>query len=262
MAALLVACAGAVPVAEPLPDMVPLPEGMVEVPFMVLLPAEGEAVVAEMEPLLTWGLGGEMEAPSNLEAVVRNASRVLPVSLLFNALAWGTFCVYVGGSIGRVENGKVRMKGKRCPSIHLEVCRGVKKSKNLRSINRHDHSLLTMHPLTAINPNRLRIIDRQKEALSSCLAHLHGHEPAEDGVFLGCAWSLEGRGDDGVVCREEGEFDNVALFGFDVVGGEFEAALADVDDEVFGEDGGGGEEEGGEGEEGGSSREHYEVVYV
>ena len=59
-----------------------------------------------------------------------------------------------------------------------------------------------------------------------------------------------------MVFGEEGEFDNVALFGFDVVGGEFEAVLADVDDKIFREDVGAGEEEGGEGEEGGGGGEH------
>ena len=113
-----------------------------------------------------------------------------------------------------------------------------------------------MHPLTAIKPDGFRIIDRQEETLGPHLTLRHGHEAAEDGVFLRLAWHLEGGGDDGVVLGEEGEFDNIALFGFDVVGGELEAALADIDDEVFGEDGRGGEEEGGEGEEGGGEGEH------
>ena len=68
-AALLVEPAGADPVAEPLPDMVPLPEGMVEeVPFIMVLLLP-EVVVAEMDPLLTWPLGGEA-AESTLEAEV------------------------------------------------------------------------------------------------------------------------------------------------------------------------------------------------
>ena len=89
----------------------------------------------------------------------------------------------------RAENGMGGMKRKRCTFIHPVRCRG---SKHLRSINRHHHPLLTMHPLTTVNPDRLRVVYRQEETLHPCLAHLNGHEPAEDGVFLRLAWSLEG----------------------------------------------------------------------
>lgn len=123
---------------------------------------------------------------------------------------------------------------------------------DLRLINNHTHPHLTMPPgrLSAIHPNRLRVIHRHHE--------LHRPRTSSERLKAGVETTCEraaGVGEaglgDGVVSGEVAEGEGVAGCGYDVGGVEEEFGIgADGDGDVFGE-GKGEEEREGEGGDGG-----------
>jgi len=111
------------------------------------------------------------------------------------------------------------------------VCCGV-------LINNHDHSLLAMASLRAINPNRSRVINRNSVCGRGRGRGTDGHEAGVETNSArrvesdGLAGLCEGRLSDSVVVGRELELDHVAYRGFDVVGavGEGAVCVADLHD--------------------------------
>ena len=110
--------------------------------------------------------------------------------------------------------------------------------------------------LRAIDPNRLRVINRDDELYRS-RPSAQRLKAGEETISEGRAWSLEAALHDGVVLGEVAEGEGVAWVGGDDVGVEGElAASADSDGDI------GGQGEGEEGEESKGEGGVHDVVVL
>lgn len=86
----------------------------------------------------------------------------------------------------------------------------------------------------AVQPQRLRAVDCDREGHVPAILVRDGHEVAPDAGFVRDAGLCEAALGDGVGLRVEGEFERVACGGGYGLGVEYEAAFADGDSCGFG----------------------------
>jgi hypothetical protein len=127
-----------------------------------------------------------------------------------------------------------------------------KRKEDLLSLVDHtNHSFSAVIAERAVEPDRVRVGNGDGELVLGDTGGDGIVEARVEAIVMGCAWRVKGGLDNRVILRVEGELDNIANIGGDVVRAELEAAVSDIDGDGLGE--GRGSEEGESGDEGGGT---------